>query len=70
MELVQVLEDRQAPHPYVIWSLQVDCATGALRAEDAGSRDAMVCWHADRGFPVDACGGCQAWRVGGPSAGL
>jgi len=34
IELVQVLEDRGAQNPYVIWRMQVDCAAGTFRAEE------------------------------------
>lgn len=35
VDLVQVLESAGAPHPYIIRRLQVDCAAGALRTQEA-----------------------------------
>lgn len=44
IELVQVLEERGAPHPYVVWDLQVDCAASALRTGDRwiAGRDGLL----------------------------
>jgi len=43
-EVVQVLEDGAAPHPYVIWRLQVDCVAGAMRAQERwlAGRDGLL----------------------------